>query len=107
MILRQVLRPNDVEVEAFRFGETSCGILQNTETPKKLGRRTSIGTFVARIARVVRGVHRKSRRRWSVKEHNLKHFSSFIFGPSYKSGVNEVKSSCSLPEFAKYDREPR
>ena len=49
-------KPHDVEVQAFRYWETSCEILRKTPNTKKR-------KLVAGFARVVRRLHRKSRRR--------------------------------------------
>ena len=52
------------------------------------------------FARVVRGVHRKSRRQriTSIKGHTRKHFSRFRFGTSCYSGIEEALYWNTLPE---------
>ena len=106
--------------DTTRRRSSSSSPLGSHEIPQKLQNknknnepRTCIGRlFVARFARVVGRVHRKSTRRRSVsiKGHTRKHFSFFRFGTSCKSGTKEAQYFYSLPykiEIAKSASEPR
>ena len=81
MILRHVQQQNEVTTRTFQHRETDRAIQQKT---KKRGQRTGIEKSSARFARLVRGVHRKSRRQrfLNIPGHTRKHFSRFRFGTS-------------------------
>ena len=82
------------------IGKPVASSHKNEKTKIKMGHRSGIGKPVARLARVVTGVHRNSRRLKSViiKGHTRKHFSWFWFGTSYKCGMKEAQYFYSLPE---------
>ena len=75
MMHRQLQQQHDVEVQVFQYWETSCDIRQRPKTQIK--RRTPYWYRETCFARMVRGVHSKSRRprSASIKGHTRKHFS--------------------------------